>query len=189
MFKNINFKSLVAGFILGSIFFVSVNVLANQRISEKITVVYDNIKINLNGGEIKNMDVEPFIHQNRTFIPVRFVAEELNMDVRWNEQTKTVELKTRNSSKTEMAGEFYDTGIKIISIQNKPYIPLIEIYDYISRNNLKVRIPSSHKKTMSIIFENGVVLDLSNYIETINERYCIPLDYFENQIFPHFKRD
>ena len=36
------------------------------------------------------MDVAPFIENNRTFVPIRFVAESLGYQVEWNDTTRQV---------------------------------------------------------------------------------------------------
>ena len=35
-------------------------------------------------------DVAPYIKKNRTFVPIRFIAEELGFDVKWDAKAKTV---------------------------------------------------------------------------------------------------
>ncbi len=46
-------------------------------------------------AKIKPMDVEPYILQNLTFVPVRFFAEETGMDVQWDEATRTAILRSK----------------------------------------------------------------------------------------------
>jgi len=41
-------------------------------------------------GDATVLDVAPFIKDNRTFVPVRFVAEALGAEVKWDEATQTV---------------------------------------------------------------------------------------------------
>lgn len=60
-------------------------------------LLYDNIKIMLNGKEIVPTDangnaVEPFIIDGTTYLPVRGVASALGMNVGWDDGTKTVAL-------------------------------------------------------------------------------------------------
>ena len=43
-------------------------------------------------GESKQMDVAPFIENGRTFIPIRFVAEELGCHVGWTPETKEINI-------------------------------------------------------------------------------------------------
>ena len=56
------------------------------------------VTLNIDGKEIKmtigvileKYGVAPEIINDRTYVPIRFVAEELGADVQWNEETKTV---------------------------------------------------------------------------------------------------
>lgn len=44
-----------------------------------------------------NEDIEPYkIISDRTFVPIRFIAEALHMEVFWDQETKTVSLITNN---------------------------------------------------------------------------------------------
>ena len=45
-------------------------------------------------GEKKELDVPPRIVDGRTFMPLRFVMEELGADVTWDSSTYTVNIKT-----------------------------------------------------------------------------------------------
>ncbi|NPV44285.1 MAG: copper amine oxidase N-terminal domain-containing protein [Firmicutes bacterium] len=72
----------------------------NER---KITINRQNTAIEMwvgkkemlvNGEEIRN-DVPPVIIEGRTYVPVRFVAENLNCDVNWDEATRTVIITTK----------------------------------------------------------------------------------------------
>lgn len=63
------------------------------------SLVYDNIKIILDGKEIVPTDsdgnaVEPFIIDGTTYLPVRGISNALGLEVGWNGETKTVELNT-----------------------------------------------------------------------------------------------
>ncbi|MBE6688889.1 MAG: copper amine oxidase N-terminal domain-containing protein [Ruminococcaceae bacterium] len=61
------------------------------------TLLYDNIKITLDGEEIKPADVngnyiEPFIIEGTTYLPVRGIASSLGLSVGWDGETNTVKL-------------------------------------------------------------------------------------------------
>jgi sugar lactone lactonase YvrE len=46
---------------------------------------------------IKETDVSPYIKQDRTYVPVRFFAEEIGLDVQWNDATRTAILRQKTS--------------------------------------------------------------------------------------------
>lgn len=50
-----------------------------------------NIKIHVNGKELKT-DVPPEVKQERTFVPLRFVSEELKYEVNWNQKDQRVDI-------------------------------------------------------------------------------------------------
>jgi len=39
------------------------------------------------------IDAAPYIKEGRTYVPVRFFAEELGLDVQWDDDTRTVILR------------------------------------------------------------------------------------------------
>lgn len=64
--------------------------------SDAITLTIGN-KEALANGKALAMDVAPFIEQNRTMVPVRFVAESLKVEVDWDPDTRTVLLKSKEA--------------------------------------------------------------------------------------------
>lgn len=64
-------------------------------------------------GEIKKMDAYPYIKNNRTYMPLRFVAENLGADVEWNEETRTANIIS------EEADIYVCANSKIITIDGK----------------------------------------------------------------------
>lgn len=43
----------------------------------------------------KQTDVAPYIKEDRTYVPIRFFAEEIGLDVQWNDETRTVIVRTK----------------------------------------------------------------------------------------------
>lgn len=74
---------------------LSTVVIASSRIAN-IKVVYDNIKIVVDGKEVnfgldsEGKKIEPFIYNGTTYLPVRAVGEAVGKDVSWNQSSKTV---------------------------------------------------------------------------------------------------
>ena len=65
------------------------------NLTKKIDVLYDDIKILSNNIEFMPVDeqgsqVEPFIYEGTTYLPVRAVSEALGKNVAWDSETKTV---------------------------------------------------------------------------------------------------
>lgn len=61
--------------------------------ANKISIVLNN--------EVVATDVEPFLKDNRTFVPVRFISEKLGFKVDWNEKAQLVTI-TNNNKKIEL---------------------------------------------------------------------------------------
>jgi hypothetical protein len=85
-------KGFVFGIVLTTIAMVGMSSFAEMK---SIDAFYNGIKILVNGNEIKT-DSEPFILNGRTYVPIRFVAEALNMEVKWNESKNQVEIAQFN---------------------------------------------------------------------------------------------
>ena len=65
------------------------------NLTKKIDVLYDDIKILSNNIEFMPVDeqgsqVEPFIYEGTTYLPVSAVSEALGKNVSWDSETKTV---------------------------------------------------------------------------------------------------
>ncbi len=63
----------------------------NERVIA--TINSKNVYIN---GEAKTLDVPPMVIDDRTLVPVRFVAEAFGANVEWNEATQTVVIGTKH---------------------------------------------------------------------------------------------
>lgn len=90
-------KKIKGLFAIVIVFIISVTcciVFAATR-EQSIQVVFDNIKILFNGDEIELKDaagneVEPFIYNGTTYVPIRAVSDALNKDVNWDSENNTV---------------------------------------------------------------------------------------------------
>jgi hypothetical protein len=71
---------------------------------QEVYITKDTINISLRindrdiviNNEIKTMDTKAIIKEDRTFVPIRYVAEGLGAKVGWNDSTKTVIITTGN---------------------------------------------------------------------------------------------
>lgn len=65
-------------------------------------------------GVVKIMDCSPIITDSRTFVPVRFVAEELDVLVDWDNETNTVLITSPENENSKLSKGVYDVaGFKI----------------------------------------------------------------------------
>ncbi|GAA3400811.1 stalk domain-containing protein [Paenibacillus hodogayensis] len=63
----------------------------------RLTIGKSELQKTVNGKAeaVRPIDVAPYIKADLTYVPVRFFAEELGLDVQWNEATRTVILRDR----------------------------------------------------------------------------------------------
>lgn len=98
MKKLSNCKAFFLGVAL-TLFLVSfVTPVFAASLTKTAELVYNNIKITLNGKEIAPKDVsgnvvEPFIIDGTTYLPVRAISNALGIDVDWDGSTNTVVLE------------------------------------------------------------------------------------------------
>jgi hypothetical protein len=94
--RKIIIISLVA--VLCALIFVSVvyGVLGTKT----ITVTYRNISIYVNGQK-KIPDDEPFIYNGRTYVPLRFISEALNKEIKWDGTNNRIDINDKSQSSEE----------------------------------------------------------------------------------------
>lgn len=71
--------------------------LSKSGAAVRLTIGKEEIvRVEANGSEkAKQIDVAPYIKEDRTYVPVRFFAEELGLDVQWDNATRTVILRDK----------------------------------------------------------------------------------------------
>jgi len=90
--------------------------------SKMAELFYRNIKIMLNGvavtpKDVNGNEVEPFIIDGTTYLPVRGVSSILGLDVTWNDSTSTVALTSGSSLYyTVRVSEMYDEFFALYNI-------------------------------------------------------------------------
>lgn len=92
-------QGLIAGALIGATLTSGMVFAASG--TKTIDVIYDNIKILIDGKEYQPTDangdaVEPFIYNGTTYLPVRAIANAFDKDVDWEAQASTVSLGSKN---------------------------------------------------------------------------------------------
>ena len=97
-------RVFISGFIVAALIFgLTVGTFASS-LSETIEVVYNNIKLVIDGQNIKfgkdtaGNQIEPFIYNGTTYLPVRTVGEAIGKDVDWDSKTNTIYIGNNNIS-------------------------------------------------------------------------------------------
>lgn len=95
-----SFRLFFTRFILVLLFFYLVFfTTAYDKVTYKtIEVEYHSINININGAKIK-LEKEPFIYDNSTYVPLKFIVEQLGKELIWDDTTKTVDIFDKGHKK------------------------------------------------------------------------------------------
>ncbi|WP_137792041.1 stalk domain-containing protein [Bacillus sp. E(2018)] len=80
-------KKLISGFILGSLLFGSVGAYAA---SGNLIEVFYTIKAIKIDNVTKTPDKKPFAYEGTTYVPLRFISENLGEEVKWDQKTQTI---------------------------------------------------------------------------------------------------
>lgn len=103
-------KKRTQGFLLGVIltflFSLSMGMIDADQLSKKVDIVFNNIKIFIDGKEIIAKDgagntVEPFIYNGTTYLPVRAVANAFKKEVQWDGATQSVYIGKKDQTKPD----------------------------------------------------------------------------------------
>lgn len=99
MKKHFSAKSFVLGLLISALAFSLMTTAIAASRSKQVTAEYPGVKISVNGEIVTpttadGTEVEPFIIDGTTYLPVRGVASLLGADVGWDQETKTVILTT-----------------------------------------------------------------------------------------------
>lgn len=82
-----------------------------------INVDYQDIQLYVNGNAVSvQANEEPFIYNGRTFVPIRLVAEALNLNVEWIDWIKAVKISGTNSATTDSLAQ-KDKEIQDLKLQ------------------------------------------------------------------------
>ena len=149
------------GFVIGCLFCILLtSVVFAKTGTETIQALYNNIKIYVDGIKIETKDVngnnvEPFIYNGTTYLPVRAVGESIGKTVTWDGATQSVYLgvtpgekqfltnicepfqsqsydgpyNSENGRSFKMAGKSYTNGFAMQSPGFNSYLDCYAIYN------------------------------------------------------------
>lgn len=108
-------QGLIAGLLIGTL--LTGGLVFAKQAQEMISVMYSNIKIQIDGVEFTPKDanggtVEPFIYNGTTYLPVRGIAGAFGSEVNWSPETMTVSLGSSQFDWLEQMGyvDYYTDG-------------------------------------------------------------------------------
>ena len=106
------------------------------EIDSKLVIGSKTLVVSTNGIEREIiMDVEPFISNSRTMLPIRFVAEALGFKVEWDETTRTVILTNKDTvvkipvdtNQIIVNGTVFESDVKPIIKSDRTMLPIANI--------------------------------------------------------------
>ena len=115
---------------------VIVNVAKTMKLSVKLIIGSKEMIKSVDGVEEKiMMDVAPFIENGRTMLPIRFVAEALGFNVRWDKDSRTVILIDKenvvkipvDTNKIIVNGKEYTSDVKPVIKNDRTMLPIANI--------------------------------------------------------------
>ncbi|MFR9297365.1 MAG: stalk domain-containing protein, partial [Aedoeadaptatus pacaensis] len=113
-----------------------VSVPNTVQLSVKLKIGSKDVQRNVRGSKTNTkVDVAPFIHNNRTMLPIRHVAESLGLEVQWIEKTRTVVLSDKNNrveipvdtNKIIVNGKTYVSDTKAMIRNDRTYLPIANV--------------------------------------------------------------
>ena len=124
---------------------------------------YPEITVTVNGSRIAS-DVKPYIDSNdRTMVPIRFIAEALGSEVGWDQETREVTVKRRENAVCLWAGkQYYTVNGKSKTMDTVPVIlppgrTMVPVRFVAEALGCTVNWDSA-ARTVIIVLDNGYVL-------------------------------
>lgn len=106
------------------------------KMDSKLVIGSKTLVVTVNGVQKEvAMDVEPFISNNRTMLPIRFVAEALGFKVEWDDPTRTVILTDKDTvvkipvdtNQIIVNGKVFESDVKPILKSNRTMLPIANV--------------------------------------------------------------
>jgi hypothetical protein len=87
-------KGFISGILVGGIVMTSIPAFA-QPVEKQLNAIFNGIKIYVDGKKVDAVDangqnIEPFIYNGTTYLPVRAIGQAFNSNVDWDGKTSTV---------------------------------------------------------------------------------------------------
>lgn len=136
--RRVNYTSELTFFAYGKDEKLPQKKAEHGTIPMKTTIAIGSTKLikNINGIEADvTMDVAPFVKDNRTMFPIRYIAEALGFKVEWNSATRTVTLTDKEfkveipveTNKIIVNGSTYYSDAKPVIRNNRTMLPVANI--------------------------------------------------------------
>ena len=119
MFKK--YKQFIFGILVGALLFGGISAIADTQIQAFLS----DIKVTLNGTPLQ-LDNPPIMYQDRTYLPVRKIAEAVGKQVDWNEASNTVVIEDKGVAVSSATPVIKD-GVRIYLYKEEEQVTLMDI--------------------------------------------------------------
>lgn len=98
-------QGIVIGILIGAM--LTCGTVFAQSISKTVEIVFNNIKIFIDGAEYTAKDangnvVEPFVYNGTTYLPVRGIANAFGKDIIWDGKTSSIYLGKKDQNQPDI---------------------------------------------------------------------------------------
>ena len=111
-------KKVAIFVVVVALFLTSIGIAYATLGNKTITITYRNISIYINGVK-KLPSNEPFIYNSSTYVPLRFVSEALDKEVKWDGTTNRIDINDKSASTGEWKKVIEFTGGD--SVKTQPF--------------------------------------------------------------------
>lgn len=127
------------------------------------TAAYADITVKVNDRTIV-MDSSPYISENNTLVPIRFIAEALGCDVSWDSEEKKAQISDNEtnivlfaeSNTAYVNNEKKTLGTKVSVKNNRTYVPLRFVAE-----NMGADVHWDEENQSAIIYKGDIKVDLA----------------------------
>lgn len=168
-------KKFIAGLMCGLLLFS-----VGYATTRTVEAYESDIRIMVD-GEVLETDVPPIVFQERTYVPVRFIAEALNKKVDWNEETKVIEIKDMqiNNGNNLIGDEIMSKEKNNTSVSDDVYEEPRQPQGIMTKTILNRQYEQIREKTFSTFTENGIEILVINGDKYVKRDYVtkIKMEY------------
>ncbi len=148
---------LAAGLLLGSTIIVGANQTIQALLNDEITIIFDDVAVDLK-DEVTGSTLYPITYNDRTYLPVRKIADMLDLKVVYDDAERLVKLSDNRAKRS--CDHFYINDFDTLS-------PDLYMFAHSNYNYLKLEIVSGNKRR-KVPYSNYVALETSNLVDTYN---------------------
>lgn len=141
-------------------------------------ILYLNKDQGLLNGKALKLSEAPYLKEGRTMVPLRFLAENLGLDIAWNQKSQTVIVEEKESTSHQGEKVYLDPLYAEVTLP-KTWKDEIDLsFDFVSQGDLAV----ISKKLKAYLDENnldgdGIIFLVENSTSPLLEPYSLNLAY------------